>query len=1530
MESTLLQPLARRPGAVASNLVEGQPTAGLSASNTAPNQPDALNPQLRTPASLANSQHSLPSQSQSQIDYASSDHERAPITYIHHSAREQPPICPSPTFSFDWRAHGIDYVPPPPIPNPNIGNSRVNSIQHDQHDCLIVIDGSFQGTRGTADYRAAGIAFLIHVFSTRQTYIGGQFLPSNDGENSAPVAEAEGTLAALTFACSIRMRNPLIVHDNLDMTNFLTGTSSISRQAASSRYSRIKDGIKRVTSYLDTASCSHVKSHTNDPLRLVENDVVDNLAVFFRKNPGLNLEPQILNMSLLEKLSSLFPEAVDIPTIACPRLNRQNGIRCLKCGSPGHEQHSCFLLKYSCAPRKCVFTRIQPPRVLSFSESFRNPRDIDWDKGPASVDDCTYVHFVATMSILATRQSTSAEANQAFTDFGNHYHYNYISRKLIKTIPKLDSPCTEDRLSTETLLSKIADEEAKKILNLAKLCELRYWKKAMQFIHREERVSPHDHRIEEEWNALHPLPPNPDDELRIPYNPSSFKLFHIDRDIIKEKIASWDITNAGGLKGFTPALIVHFYNLTARHEDPQNLNPHFTSFLVFLEYLASGKLNDFRDNALSYRSVMINKSPPTKPFKARNISIGDAFTRLANYSVLVKSIKPARHARLISDADLGSLVKNGVEKFVKTGQLAASENCLIFSCDMTKGYNNILRTITWEAIKQIDFQPLTQLFTYLYGTSPSLNYVIDPSKPVTAENIRKAILFIGLPQGDNLSGFLFSITLNYILQALWNRHAIHTAQVGYDSILDDIKIAIPTELLSGAGGIIADLIITLSNHNFNINLSKSELYIRIPSPLSHHQASIINQSTRNAGLIIGDLKLNSAGFSVCRVPIGTPTFIETYISENYKPRVSAAFERFRYLLKAIDRIPREKYNTFFVFIRLCFSSKFTYWLRTLTPQFASPIACFIDDRMQTLTEHLYPQRPERPAPDDEFCEQLRISKLIEKLPLSKGGAGVPSLIDLVHFCHTASCIESFSYVSSYGRRLGVRPSDASTFPVDDGSNFRERLYAGFTQSVNKILAYKFPSFTPSFFLLKTNEAYANIQAALTTSFHTLQQTRISNLLTLPSYKGWFEGGKEQYTSFTLNSQVRHITRIRPPQDSIFRTVLSMRVLRPLFYGAMCRCGKLIDPCGHHVLRCTHTPYTNIHHGVRDGCLKWMQLYIRRQHNSPLKTVSEKESQSQCELANYYATTSSLIQNAPVFGRRADGVLWALSDPMRPWVIDFVQTQTTSDKLDIRLRELNKKYDEKVKIYSDSHPTIPLSRIVPFVFTSDGVLHPRTEEFMDWFICKAASTELAEPPSSEKISFRHAFLSSLQDKTAFLITTRFETTLKEAHASLFPLSQTGLAGPVQYSDMPVASNSIFDSQPTPSPPRPTPEPTSHPHPLAPRDPSTLTSTLIPISNSTSQPPPSSQPLRRSKRRPTVATVPDDEHRENLRNPPSSSTRRPPPAPTTDPPATIHTRARSSPADARHSHSVPDDSPALLRVGVLFGAHTPSRGRRGSGR
>jgi hypothetical protein len=1373
-----------------------------------------------------------PSQSQSsQSQPSPSQYHNSQDNVLHSSripaaAREQPTHCPAQTFDFDWREHGLRFIPPPPPPNLNTLKAIPN-IRFNEFDSMIIIDGSYQGTRNAENYRSGGAAFIIHVFDTKSTFFGGKHLSQSQPDNSAPVSEAEATLMAFKAANTLKLKNPLCIHDNQDMTNFLIGKSSSSRHG--NRYAQLKDQIKHFASKFNTASCSHIYSHDKNGIHLDENIAVDLLAIFFRKNPNLSVDICRLDVDINQKLRSIFPRANDYPFITCSLMS--SGVKCTKCGSPGHNENSCFMLRYSCIPKKCVYTIIQPPRVIAFNESFNNPGNIDWTTAPPKIDNNTFVHFISSLSILITRQVTTLESAEAFNSFNSHYHYNYIRRKVERTreVPIESLREDEDHLSRETLMSKIADREAKKILNLAKLCEIRHWKKAMQFIHKEERVSPFDPRVEPEWNALHPDPPNSDDELQIPYNPSSYKLFQIDREIIKKKIASWDVTNASGLTGLSPALIIHFYNLTARDEDPAEPNPHFTAFLIFIEHLASGRLSAIRDHALNYRSVIINKNPPEKEFKARNISIGDAFIRLATYAVLTKSIEPARHANLLSDFDLGNLVKNGVEKFVRSGQLAANEDCVIFSCDMTKGYNNILRTITWKAIQQIDYEPLTQLFIFLYGESPHLNYIDDPTKPATNDNVRRVKLGIGLPQGDSLSGFLFSITINYVSNLIRRKYPNKFVM---DSILDDVKVAISRRHWPDVSNIISDLIIILFHNNFHINLSKSELFAKIPTPQLQQQVDAINRATVTNGLTIGNLQLNSVGFSVCRVPIGSPAFITQFIQSNYHPKINQTIERFKYLWKAIERIPKEKFNTLFVFIRLCYSSRFLYWLRTLNPIHASPIALIVDKGTEFLIEKLYPQIPECFQRNQFFCEQMHISKMIQKLPLSKGGAGITKLGDILHYCHIASMSESLNYISEFGRLINVTPDlirqqNPSLSSALIADRLRERLYPGFRASADFVIAQELPNFPPDFFAFDPNIHYSNIQKSLTSDFHNKLQATISASIDQPSYKGWFEGNKEQYSSFTLNSQVRHITHISPPSDKIFRTVLSMRVLRPLFLNYSCRCGCDFDLCGHHALRCQHTSYTSIHHSVRHGCMHWMEMYIRRQFNSPMKCVSEKQSQSQCKMSHYYLMTDNPTPSMPTSGRQADGILFLLHEPMHPWAIDFVQIQTNSGDSSTLLRDLNKAYNDKIRTYQDTHPTIPTSRIIPFVFTSNGTLHPKTEEFMDWFICNAASQQLQSSPSNERISFRHAFLSALQDKTAFAITSSFEAFIKERHMMIFPNSSISVSSEnVSQSNTP--SNFCEDSQN----PLITQHSSSDTHPLA----RLITPpTLLPLTPSSALPP-----------------------------------------------------------------------------------------------
>jgi hypothetical protein len=44
----------------------------------------------------------------------------------------------------------------------------------------------------------------------------------------------------------------------------------------------------------------------------------------------------------------------------------------------------------------------------------------------------------------------------------------------------------------------------------------------------------------------------------------------------------------------------------------------------------------------------------------------------------------------------------------------------------------------------------------------------------------------------------------------------------------------------------------------------------------------------------------------------------------------------------------ERYNTFYIFRRLCFSTKFIYWLRNLLPQHADPVSILVDEKLKLL------------------------------------------------------------------------------------------------------------------------------------------------------------------------------------------------------------------------------------------------------------------------------------------------------------------------------------------------------------------------------------------------------------------------------------------------------------------------------------------------------------------------------------------------------------------------------------------------------
>jgi ribonuclease HI len=1281
-------------------------------------------------------------------------------------ALEFPNDLKPPFSDIDWSAIGLAYVAPTALIDP-LQTQKLQAIAGHDYQAIICPDGSYIGTKGHHDYGRSGCGFICHILSCNETWVAAKHLPSSLTNNSAPVAEAEATLMALEFLLSKGITKALVIHDNNDMHLFICNMSKSKKKC--SRYARLKDRIVALLGRFDSVFGSHVRSHQGRE-GLPENEAADQLANLLTRwpqlielpptklHPGINTSLSILNAfnSYFDNKFGLFDQHT-LPLRPLPVLSEVP--RCEQCGCPSHNGSECFLNRSKLF--QSSFTRIKPARKTAFHESFSHPESINWDEAPSVLSDHVALHFMGSMFSLSLKVESTLEAWDALMTLSERYFHLPLRNKLVKKKPQVhhDSvgPCFDDRADL-----RASELEAKKLHTFANIAHERKWGRAINFVHRTERISPLDPRLDDQWDSIHPSAPTPEDELHITYDPSTFKSFPIDRYELSKKIDSWDITKAAGLTGFPPSFLIYFNNLTAKNEDPQNPCPYFTSFLLFIEAIASGKMDHLRQTALNYKGSFLNKVPPNVGFKIRNLGMSDTFHRLASYSVLTRSIPHATQAGLLTDFDLGSGKLGGIEKFVKMAQMMAlQKDVTILSSDLEKAYNNILRTDTWAAIQEIDFEPLTQWFIYAYGDSPWVNYVIDYNRPAKGSNLKRVRMPIGFPQGDNLSGFLFSITLNYVLKTFFQDATLKHAPICFATILDDTILAVNTRFLPNVGPIFKSFSDTLKSHNLRINFPKSVVFCAEP------RLSLINQIRR----VSTQLNISHEGFDVCKIPIGSKTFIDRYIRSNYIPRIEIAFNSMHLIWNALQYLTnQEQLNTFYIFLRLCFASKFIYWLRNLLPASAQPISEVIDCKIDALASKLYPQLPANIfITQPLFKQMLPLSRCIESLPLSMNGAGITRTRDITLIGHFATCAESFSTVLSCANTLSLR-SDAN-----NADEARNQMLPSVNDTITQLLVLCADKMKTADFALTPGQEYRGIQKLVSTAYYVTSHRKIAELLPTEEYKAWFLSREESFTSLALNSSVRHVTGMRPPKDSIFKSVLAMRTLKPIFHMSACGCGEIADVCGLHFLKCkmaAPSPYISIHNRVRDATIQAFQSYVRRNSPSLLRVFSETDKFHACMISRYY----NVVQGKE--NHRADAIVHEDSDPWHPWFIDFVQARIDNPDPDVVLKHLSQAHAEKINELIRSYIDIPRSSIIPFAFSSNGVIHPAALAFIDWFLCKAARTPINEPPSVEKLKVLHAISKAIVDQTATLITGHFSKFIHYLHSRSFPITSalTPLSSP----------------------------------------------------------------------------------------------------------------------------------------------------------
>jgi len=386
--------------------------------------------------------------------------------------------------------------------------------------------------------------------------------------------------------------------------------------------------------------------------------------------------------------------------------------------------------------------------------------------------------------------------------------------------------------------------------------------------------------------------------------------------------------------------------------------------------------------------------------------------------------------------------------------------------------------------------------------------------------------------------------------------------------------------------------------------------------------------------------------------------------------------------------------------------------------------------------------------------------MIETLPLSKNGAGVARALDMVHICHFSVVAESFSYVNHLACFIGALSPD-----TPDPDDARLALFPSIRASLDCLQGMNMATLAPDTFALTTDKECRFVQTTISTAFFTARHALIAFKLPSSDLQAWFLSRDNGFTSLPFNSSVRHVTHRRPPGDSVFNIALALRTLRPIFEGYRCSCSAMSDSCGLHLLRCgaaNPSPFTAIHHAVRDSTVRCMQDYIRRNSGSRYRVVSEKDDFHRCEVKRYHDVT-----NGSLSGLRCDAILYESDRPHHPWFIDYVQAQVNDPTAARMSKEVDQAHQKKVSELVRAHASVPPSKVIPFAFCASGYIHPATLLFIDRFLCTAASEPLSSAPSGEKLKFWHAVSGAIVEKTAHLLSAHFQRFVNTYHSTLFP-------------------------------------------------------------------------------------------------------------------------------------------------------------------
>ena len=645
-----------------------------------------------------------------------------------------------------------------------------------------------------------------------------------------------------------------------------------------------------------------------------------------------------------------------------------------------------------------------------------------------------------------------------------------------------------------------------------------------------------------------------------------------------------------------------------------------------------------------------------------------------------------------------------------------------------------------------------------------VHYVRDSRKSIKIApdkvnlNLLSFKLCIGFGQGENSAGFYYSITQRSYIDPFLFRWS-HT-NIVYNTILDDGLLHVPPKDHQLLPPIVKDLVDSLLSGNLIINPVKCELF-----------CGVMSQWVIDASVVCSPpISCSDSFFVLCRVPVGQPAAIQQYIRANYFPKIKRTHERFIYLFSVIQFLKRERFNTYYIFLRTCLVSKCSFWMRCLHPDDSKDILAYVDSVLDSLVLNLFPPSILSQDVSSDVQSLASISRSIQELSLANQGLSLSRGSSLANPAFFASVAEAYQYSLAVLSMLGVEivPS----------------MFSNIEPVVQSILQLQPAGIAIDFFSFREDVVVASIQSKLVSAISVSKRKHILEVLPLVIHKQSFRGNKESYSSLPFNSSVRDVTKNPALRDQVFQFAFARRVLLPIFPSYVCKCGALVEPSGGHILLCKQSClFGALHTALLDAIISWMVCYVKKCSPSPFRVISERGDNGdfhRCWIRNYYP-----VVKGSALGKRADAVIFHECDPLHPYVLDVVSILRASSRpggnvsslVDSELGPmLDLAYKHKQDTYSGSH-RIPLTKIIPIVVGRSGMIHPSTLSFFDFFICNAHSPPLSEAPTRDRLSLLHVVMNALQDTVALSFRMAYEKECRRQALASFPLvSLANVLGP----------------------------------------------------------------------------------------------------------------------------------------------------------